>query len=175
MTTWVVLLRAVNVGGSRKLPMADLRTTCQAAGFGDVRSHIQSGNLVLSADADAAAVEARIERAIRERFGFATDAIARSAGQWRGYVTGNPMPGPAAAAPSRVMLVLSRQPPDAGAVAGLQRHALDGEEIAAAGDALWVHFPQGAGRSRLAAALGRAGATARNWSTVLKLDAMAGG
>lgn len=174
MTTCIALLRGVNVGGHRKLPMAALRAACAEAGFQAVRSYIQSGNLVLAGADDTGAVEARLEAIVDARFGIAVDVIVRTAEQWAGYVAGNPIPEVAAAEPSHVMLVLSRPPLGSAAISALRERATGGEVIAASGDALWVHFPQGAGRSRLAAALGRLPSTARNWRTVLKLAEMAG-
>lgn len=175
MTTYVALLRGINVGGHRKVPMAGLRAVCAEAGFGDVRSYIQSGNLVLDGAGAPAETEGVLETAIARRFGFAVDVIARTAAQWHNYVASNPLSEAAAAAPSRVMLVLSRPPLDAAAVERLRDRAAGGEAIVAVDDVLWIHFPDGAGHSKLAAALGRQPSTARNWRTVLKLAGMAGG
>jgi uncharacterized protein (DUF1697 family) len=79
-TRFVVLLRAINVG-NRKAPMAALREACRDAGFADVESYIQSGNLVLSGDAEIAEIEAAIETIIATRFGFSSEAVARAAKQ----------------------------------------------------------------------------------------------
>lgn len=79
MTTCIALLRGVNVGGHRRLPMAELRSACAEAGFDAVRNYIQSGNLVLASADDTRATEARIEAAIHVRFGFAVDVVPKAA------------------------------------------------------------------------------------------------
>lgn len=172
MTTYVALLRGINVGGHRKVPMAELRALCADSGFDDARSYIQSGNLVLSSADAAAAVEATLETAIERRFGFPVDVVVRDAVQWAAYVSGNPLAGEAEAASNFVMLALAKAPLAPAAVAGLRERADAGERIEAQGDALWLYFPDGAGRSKLGAALSRLPCTARNWRTVLALADM---
>jgi uncharacterized protein (DUF1697 family) len=176
MDRFVVLLRAINVG-KRQAPMAELRAACSAAGFDGVQSYIQSGNLVLDAGADAAEVEAAIETVVKERFGFHSDAIARSAEQWAAYARGGPFPDAEAARPNMLHLCLSKRPMRSDAAEALAARATLGERIAVAGGALWIDFAGGAGASKLTPALidKAAGSptTARNWNTVLKLHAMA--
>jgi uncharacterized protein (DUF1697 family) len=171
----VALLRAVNVGG-RKLPMAELRALCERIGWTEVSTYIQSGNVVFSAAAKSAALEATLEQAIADEFGLDVPVIVRSAAQWAGYPRGNPFAEPAEKEPNRVMLLLAKSPPAAGAEAAIQARAKDGEQVRRAGDALWIHFPHGSGRSKLTPALiDRAvgsPATSRNYRTVLKIEEM---
>jgi uncharacterized protein (DUF1697 family) len=178
VTRLVVLLRAINVG-KRQAPMAELREACRVEGFEAVESYIQSGNLVLSADAGAAEVEAAIEKLVLERFGFHSDTIARTAGQWAAYARREAFPEAAASRPKALHLCLSKRPLKPDAAERLVERAALGERALVAGDALWVDFAGGVGASKLTPALiDRATGsptTARNWNTVLKLHAMASG
>lgn len=179
MTTFVALLRGINVGGHHKVPMAELRALCESTGLRDVRSYIQSGNLVFACAGKAPAVAKKLEAAIASRFGFAIDVIVRAASQWPVYVQGNPLREASARAPNLVMLGLSKLPPNKGALAALRQRAAANERIEAVGDALWFHFADGVGKSRLSSALiDRAvgsTVTVRNWRTVLELQKLLGG
>jgi len=176
MPCFIVLLRAINTG-KRKAPMAELREGCREAGFADVQSYIQSGNLILSGDGDAAAIEAAIEVVVQRRFGFSAEAIARTAAQWSAYAAGSPFPEVEAERPGYLHLCLSKHPPKADAAQRLMERATLGERVVLAGDALWVDFLGGAGQSKLLPAvfdkLAGSTVTARNWNTVLKLQEMA--
>jgi uncharacterized protein (DUF1697 family) len=176
MEKFVALLRGINVGGRNRIGMADLRVLCVGLGWGGVETYIQSGNVLFSAEAASAELEAELEAAIEQRFGMTIPIIVRSASGWPAYVAGNPFPEAAAAEPNRLMLMLSKKPPQSDAAAALQERAGDGERIAAAGDALWVHFPSGSGTSRLSPALFDrmvgSPVTARNYRTAVKLQEM---
>jgi uncharacterized protein (DUF1697 family) len=178
MTRILLLLRGVNVGGHRKVPMEALRQTCRDIGFGDVESYIQSGNLVLSAPGGAEAAATMLETAIEQRFGFAVDVVARTARQWAANAAGSPFPEAAEKQPNLLHLALSKQKPKPGALAALRERAQAGELIEASGDARWVLFPNGVARSKLSPAVFDKAVgspvTARNWRTVLKLHEMAG-
>jgi uncharacterized protein (DUF1697 family) len=178
MTCFIALLRGINVGGNRKIPMAELRELCGELGFEDVQSYIQSGNLVFTASGKADAVEARLEKAIEKRFGFAVDVIVRTAAQWPAYVKGNPLPEASEKEPQLVHLALSKSPPKKDAVAALRERATTGERIEAAGEAIWIHFAGGVARSKLSPTvfdrLVGSPVTARNWRTVQKLAELAG-
>ncbi|HEX8654240.1 MAG TPA: DUF1697 domain-containing protein [Allosphingosinicella sp.] len=171
----VALLRAVNVGG-RKLPMAELRALCGELGWTDAATYIQSGNLVFSAEGEKAELEAALERGIAGRFRMDVPVVVRSAAAWRGYSRANPFPDVAAKEPNRLMLLLSKRPPAKDAEEAIAAKAVAGEQIRRAGDALWIHYPQGAGTSKLTPALiDRAvgsPATQRNHNTVLKIEEM---
>lgn len=168
----VALLRAVNVGG-RTLPMAELRALAREIGWADAETYIQSGNLVFSAEGPRGGIEGALERAIAERFGIDVPAIVRSAAEWRAYPRANPFAEETEKEPGRVMLVLSKQAPAEGAERAIEAKAAAGERVRRAGDALWIHYPEGAGRSKLTPALiDRAvssPSTARNVRTVLAL------
>jgi uncharacterized protein (DUF1697 family) len=178
LTRYVVLLRAINVG-RRTAPMAELRPACERAGFRQVQSYIASGNLVLSSADDRSAVEATIEGVIARDYGFHADAVARSAAEWAAYVGTAPFATERAARPAQIHLCLAKRTPAAGAAEALSRRATLGERFVIHGDALWVDFAGGVGRSKVTPGLldrsVGAPVTVRNWNTVVKLLALAGG
>jgi uncharacterized protein (DUF1697 family) len=173
----VALLRAVNVGG-RKLPMAELRALCAELGWRDVATYIQSGNVVFTAKGKPGALEKALEDAVARCFGFDSPVIVRTAAQWAHYPPANPFPKAARDEPNRLMLLLSKAPPAEGAEDVVQARAVAGERVRRAADALWFHYPEGAGTSKLTPSMiDRAvgsPATARNFNTVLKLKEMLG-
>ena len=175
MTRMVALLRAVNVGG-RKLPMAELRALCAELGWQDVATYIQSGNIVFSAPGRPAAIETALEEAIGGRFGFDVPVIVRTAAQWAELAAGNPFPELAREAPNRLHLIVSRRPPEKDAAARLAARAEAGEQVEAVPGGLWLHYPEGIGRSKLTPSLVDKAcgspATARNYRTVLRLKEM---
>ena len=178
MGRMVALLRAVNVGG-RKLPMAELRALCAELGWSDVATYIQSGNLVFSAPGKAEEIEEILEKAIEKTFGIDVPVIARSKAEWARYPGLNPFPAVAKDTPAKLHLVLSKRPPARDAAETIQARARAGEQIRQAGDALWFHYPEGAGTSKITPSLidratGSPG-TARNFNTVLKLLEMVEG
>lgn len=171
----IALLRAVNVGG-RKLPMAELRELCAGLGWSDVATYIQSGNLVFSAQDAPAAIETELEAAIRSRFGFEVPTIVRTAEAWRRYAPANPFPEAARDTPNYLLMLLSKRPPVQSAADAIQAKAAAGECVRQAGDAIWIHFPNGSGTSKLTPslidkAIGSP-ATSRNYRTVVKLEEM---
>ena len=178
MTRLVALLRAVNVG-RRKLPMAELRETCAELGWDQVSTYIQSGNVLFSAKGRSAALEAELERAIGHRFALEVPIMVRTAAAWSDLRSKNPFPDVAREAPNRLMLLVSKSPPLAGAEAAIMARAAPGEQVRRAGDAIWIHYADGVGRSRLTPsfidrAIGSA-ATARNYRSVSKLEELLAG
>lgn len=177
-TTRIALLRGINVTGQNKIPMADLRALCAELGWRDVQTYIQSGNVVFVAGAPAERLEAELEAGITRRFGLRIAVIVRDTAAWRAYLAANPFPEASRAEPNRVMLALSKAPPRPDAAAKLGERAAAGERIEQVGDALWVHYPGGAGTSKLSPTLfdrlAGSPVTARNWRTVQKLAELAG-
>jgi uncharacterized protein (DUF1697 family) len=173
----LALLRAVNVGG-RKLPMAELRALCEALGWHEVETYIQSGNVVFAAAGAAGKLEAALEKAISERFGFEAPAMIRPADEWRELLAANPFREEAEAEPSRVFVGVPKQEIEAGAAERIEAKAAAGERVREASGALWFHYPEGAGVSKLTPALiDRATGcpvTARNWRTATKLAELLG-
>jgi uncharacterized protein (DUF1697 family) len=173
---YIALLRGINVGGHNKIPMAGLRELCGELGLESVQSYIASGNLVFSATGNAPELESMLEEAILGRYGFTIPVIVRQAAEWDALVDSNPFPGASETEPNRVLMGLAKAPIDPGVVDSLRKYAVAGERMAFPGQALWVHFPAGAGQSKISpAVLDRAAGspvTGRNWRTVLKIQSM---
>ena len=178
MARFIGLLRGINVGGSNKVPMAELRALCEGLGWRDVETYIQSGNVLFGATDSPGRLEAQLEEALEKRFGFAPAVMVRTNEAWKACADANPFPEESAAEPNRVLMGVSKRPPAKGAAAELQAKASAGERVAEAGGALWFHYPAGAGTSKLTPALidriAGSPVTARNWRTVLKLQEMSG-
>lgn len=173
MATWIALLRGINVGGNNRLPMAALGAIIEAAGGRDARTYIQSGNAAFEADADRApsALGAAIRDAIRAGHGFTPHVLLRDAAYLQRIVDGNPYPE-AAGAPKTLHVFFLDAAPLSPDLAGLEGVRSGGEAFVLDGDALYLHAPEGIGRSKLAVKAERllgVPATARNWATVTAL------
>jgi uncharacterized protein (DUF1697 family) len=170
-------MRGINVGSTRKLPMAELRTLAVKNGLQRPETYIQSGNLIVEADGAADEVRALLERAIAKRFGLRIDVVVRAAVQWRRFLAANPFAGDAAVAPKMLHLYLSRDPLKPSAITELEQKAQAGERMALASGALWIDYGvNGVGKSKLTPLLldkaCGSPATGRNWNTVLKIGEM---
>ena len=176
MARLIALIRGINVGSTRKLPMADLRKACVDAGLGPVVTYIQSGNLILEHD-DPSVAECALEAVIAARFRLEVPVVARTAATWDALVSACPFPELAETEPRSLHILICKRPPAPDAVDALVARARDGERIARWGGEIAIHFTNGAGTSRLSPTLIDrligAPATARNWNTVLKLREMA--
>lgn len=179
MTTYIALLRGINVGGQNRVPMDVLRSLCEKAGYREVRTYIQSGNVVMAGAGTAAVAEEKLEAALARRFGRDIPVVVRDAVRWAALARSNPL-SRAATEPAYLHLALSKAPPATGAVEAVRARAAGGELVEQAGpDGLWIYFTQGAGRSKLTPTLldrlVGSPVTARNWNTVLALVEMANG
>ena len=177
METFVALIRGINVGSTRKLPMAELRALSVKIGLQRPETYIQSGNLIVDADIAADEVRGLLEKAIAKRFGLRVDVIVRRASQWNRYVAANPFANDAAMVAKMLHLYLSRDPLKASAAKELEQKAQAGERMALAGGALWIDYGvNGAGKSKLTPLLVDKAcgspATGRNWNSVLKIGEM---
>ncbi|MCU0491053.1 MAG: DUF1697 domain-containing protein [Chloroflexaceae bacterium] len=176
-TSFIALLRGINVGGHNKVPMAELRLLCESLGWHHVQTYIQSGNVLFQSDETAVSLESALEAAITQRFGLAISVLVRTAAEWQALMHGNPFPAASAHEPNMVMLALSKQPPAPGAAEGLRQRATNGEHITQVGEALWIHYQQGVAGSKLSPALFDrlvgSPVTARNWRTVVTLHELA--
>jgi uncharacterized protein (DUF1697 family) len=165
----VALLRGVNVGGARRIAMAELRAALSAAGFDDVRTHIQSGNVVLDVDEDdRAAVAASIARVIDATFGLAPAVFALTVDELEAAIAADPF-GPRADAPQHVHFYFLATPAPDADLGSLRELAVPGEEIELTDAVLYVHTPAGIGRSRMASRIERlvpTETTARNLRTI---------
>jgi uncharacterized protein (DUF1697 family) len=167
MATFIALLRAVNVGGTGKLPMADLKALCEAAGFDNVRTYIASGNVVFDSGKSEAAVKAALESALKDYAGKPVGVLMRTAADMAKVLAGNPFPK---AAPSQAVAIFLNGPPPRDA---LERITGRNREEARLGKReIYVHYPDGIGRSKLKIPAAQAG-TMRNMNTVAGLVALA--
>ena len=172
MKGFVALLRGINVGGNRKLPMAELRALAAGLGLEAPRTYVASGNLVFRSSLDGGALEKKLECAIADRFGFAVDVIVRSAAEWSRYRDSNPFPEESEATPNYVMLCLGKEAATDVQVEALRAKAADDEKVERRDDAIWIWFGSGAGRSKIGTGPAKAVVTTRNWRTVLAIDEM---
>ena len=171
---YILLFRGINVGGNRSVPMAKLRDALSDAGFGSVATYIQSGNVVLTSDQDESAIVTTIDGVFDRTFGFRSQPTLRSLDAWRRFVAENPYAEAVAADGRKVHAVLLDGQPTAEALASLRALAST-EEMELRDGVLYLHTPDGFGRSKVAESLDRVLKvpwTARNWNTVLKLQEM---
>ena len=170
MPTHVALLRGINVGGRNKVAMADLRSVVESLGWSEVATYVQSGNVVFAAKAPEARA---LEAALQERLGVGCLVVVVSRKQLERVVEGNPWPDVADGKHLHVIFTAGK--PDAKVVAAAVEKVGGDDDARIAGGTLYLHTPNGLGRSKLAVELGRKGpkdGTARNWNTVTKLLAM---
>lgn len=172
MARYVALLRGVNLGRERRVAMADLRALLVDAGYEDVRTLGQSGNVAVTTPKKPTAVRKEIEQAIRERLGVETDVILRTRAELAAVIDANPL-GDVATDHKRLQVSFLSGKPAARAVRELESADVAPEQIVVAGREIHVWHANGIQRSPAAKLLARAdlgvSATARNWSTVRKL------
>jgi uncharacterized protein (DUF1697 family) len=175
MTTYAALLRGINVGGSKKLPMADLRTLLTGLGHTGVRTHLQSGQAVFTAGhGDEESLAEELSRAIEERFGFPVDVIVRDHAYLKAVAEACPFPA-ADLAPKQLHVTYFSAPVTPDRFADIDPAAHLPEEFRLGDRCLYLYAPEGLGRSKLAEVLSRRPrtkgliATSRNWNTVVKL------
>jgi uncharacterized protein (DUF1697 family) len=168
MNVFVALLRAINVGGTGKLPMRELVQLCETAGFQDVKTYIQSGNVLFKSKLPEAKVQAKLEKALAEKMGKPHGVIVRTRAELDAIIQRNPF---AKAPPNRVIVLLLAEPPPRNALASV---VIPGNEVLKlSGRDLYIHYPDGMGQSKLQVPLSKLG-TARNLNTITKLAALAG-
>lgn len=167
MMAYVALLRAINVGGTGRLPMRDLVKMCERAGFSSVRTYIASGNVVFSSGATEAAVKADLEEVLNAYLGKPVGVLVRTAAELSMVLADNPFPD---APPSKVMTLFLDQAPDPREIETVSGRA--NEVLKLGTREIYVHYPEGMGRSTLKVPAASYG-TARNINTIAKLVAMA--
>jgi uncharacterized protein (DUF1697 family) len=167
MARYVALLRAVNVGGTGSLRMADLKAICRKAGFADVETYIASGNVVFASKASASKVKAELERRLHDHAGKPVGVVVRSAREMTRILEANPF---SRTEPKLTYVVFLDRRVPADWKSGVSGQA--DERIEAGGKELFVHYPSGMGRSKLKIAAAKTG-TARNVNTVTALAKMA--
>lgn len=163
MTHYIALLRAVNVGGTGKLPMSELKSMCEALGFANVRTYIASGNVLFTSKLGESAVRKRLEQRLHDYAGKPVGVLVRSAAEMAQVLADNPFPEEPG---NRVVAIFLDDAPPA--------HALDDvkhrkqERLACGKREIYVHYGDGMANSRLTIPAAKAG-TARNINTIAKL------
>jgi uncharacterized protein (DUF1697 family) len=177
MARHIVLLRGINLGSRNRIAMPELRDALEQAGFDDVQTYVQSGNVVLTSTGAAAEVGRKVERQISKSFGFDIDVVVRTRAQLAKVVERNPL-AKVARNPKRYQVSFLSAKPSAAVVRKLEEAAVEKERVVLIGREIYAWHPEGIGRSRLWTLLAGRGlgvtATARNWTTVTKLLELAG-
>ncbi len=168
MGSFVALLRAVNVGGTGKLPMSELKAMCEEIGFAAVRTYIASGNVVFASRKSEAAIKSALEKRLEAYAGKPVDVLIRSSAEMAQVLSDNPFPK---AAPNRTMAVFLDVAPRADTLAAVR--GLRDEEIRLGRREIYIHYGSGMGTSKLVIPAARSG-TARNMNTIATLAKMAG-
>lgn len=172
MTVYIALLRAVNVGGTGKLPMADLKAVCESLGFTGVKTHIASGNVVFQSGKSAAKVKQALEAALTEYAGKPVGVFVRTAEELAAVLGNNPFPE---APGNRTVAIFLDEPPPPNALKDLKGRK--NEQVLLGKREIHVFYPDGMGGSKLNIPAARTG-TARNMNTVaqlVKMSAATGG
>lgn len=178
MPRYALLLRAVNLPGHNRLTMPELRRLLEDRGYDDVETYLASGNAVVTAAGDdPAAVGRDVADALREAFGLDTAVLVRDHADLAAVVADNPFPQ-ALERPTTVHVAFLSAEPDPAAVAAIPPDVAAPDEFRFAGRHLYLHYPNGAGRSKLGPAVFKGldvAATSRNWNTVTALAGMTAG
>jgi uncharacterized protein (DUF1697 family) len=177
MAVFVALLRAVNVGGTAKLPMKELRAACEKGGLARVSTYVASGNLVFACDQTAKEAKAIVAGVLRDSFGLTKNhTLVRTAKELAQVIAANPFGDAAAERPSRLAIIFLDGMADAGAAERLAAYG-GPERMHLQGEHLYVDYLEGMGRSKLTPSFLekalKVPATARNWNTTNTLLAMA--
>jgi len=176
MDRQVVLLRGINLGPNRRIAMPQLRELLATEGFEDVRTYVQSGNIILSSDLPLDVVQRKCEERIAHHFGFDVPVIVRTRAELEQVVARNPL-ADVADNPKRYQVTFLSDELDGDVLRQLQARATESERLVAIGRELYAWHPEGVARSKLWAQLAGTGlgvtATARNWTTVTTLLDMA--
>jgi uncharacterized protein (DUF1697 family) len=176
MTPQIALLRAINVGGV-KVSMADLKAMFLDLGFENVRTLLNTGNVVFHSKNKAELnLEKLLEMEFAKRSGQQTDFFVRTAAEWKSIIARNPMTNEARRDPGHLLVVLLKRAPSAQEVDSLRAAIVGPETVETDGQQAYMFYPAGIGQSKLTAKLiekklGTPG-TGRNWNTVLKLGTM---
>ncbi|MFF1451369.1 DUF1697 domain-containing protein [Streptomyces sp. NPDC058274] len=180
MTMYAALLRGINVGGSKKVPMGELRTLMQGLGYADVATYLQSGNAVFgSGHGDEESLAGELAAALEKHFGFTVGVLVRDHAYLRAVREACPFPA-AELEGKQLHVTYFSEAVDAERFAAVTPADFLPEEFRLGDRALYLYAPDGLGRSKLAPVLARPGllkgltATTRNWNTVVKLEELTG-
>lgn len=176
-TSYIALLRAINVGGNAKVAMADLKALLANLGYENPQTLLQTGNLVFQTKKTSSdKLEAVLERALADRLGLTTDVLVRTASEWSNAIAANPFAKEAKADPSHLIVMPLKKAPAKAAMKDLVASIPGRETASAVGRELFIVYPDGIGRSKLTNKLIESRletrGTGRNWNTALKIAAL---
>ncbi|UJA21219.1 DUF1697 domain-containing protein [Thermoleophilia bacterium SCSIO 60948] len=177
MTTWIALLRGINLGSRNRVTMPELRAGLTQLGFANVRTLVQSGNVVLDSELDGDGVARAVSDLVARDFDVVTPTVVRSAAELDDVIARNPMRSEADAEPKLFQVSFLAEEPPSELVEALLSADIGDERVAVSGREIYSHHPGGMQRSKL----GRQTTdkklsvvvTARNWNSVTKLSALA--
>lgn len=167
MPAYIALLRAVNVTGNNKLPMAELKSMCEQLGFKKVKTYIASGNVVFLSPQSEAQVKKALEKAVAAYAGKALGVMVRTAAEMAAVSAANPFPDKLT---NKTLAIFLDEAPVAAILESVTNKS--GEEISIGTREIYVFYPDGVGVSKLKIPAAKTG-TARNMNTVAKLAEMA--
>jgi len=168
MTTYIAFLRGINVGGNMLLPMAELKALCADAGFEEVQTYIQSGNVILQSRLSGEPVRTRLQKVLFNAKGKEIAVAVRSAVELESILSANPF---SKANPSQVIVLLLNDPVQKESLRDIK---IPGKEEVKAGlRELYIHYPEGMGKSKLKLPSVFKTGTARNLNTIAKLVELA--
>ena len=167
----VALLRGINVGKAKRVAMADLRALVESLGYGDVKTILNSGNIVFSAAHDAVQSACRIEEAIVAELGVSSRIIGLASAELDEMIARNPLPA-ATSEPSRFLIAIVRDPAALAPLRKLEKQDWGAEVLSLGKREAWMWCPEGILGGKLIESVGRAlgdTVTTRNWATLLRI------
>jgi uncharacterized protein (DUF1697 family) len=171
MARQIALLRGINLGSRNRVSMPDLRAALGSAGYEDVATLVQSGNIVLTSPKQPKTLEREISKLVEDEFGVDCATVVRTRDELEGVIERNPIPdGPST--PKLFQVTFFSGEPDAARIAVLTEQDFGNERLVVIGREAYAWHPDGIQKSKLARELGkglRGDGTARNWNTVTKL------
>jgi uncharacterized protein (DUF1697 family) len=165
MPRFVAFLRGINVGGNKLVPMAQLRTLFEELGYDEVKTLLQSGNVVFTASSFST-LETKLEKAFMEEFGFSSDFVVRSSVELSKIIKSNPFTDEAKKDPSHLLVMFLKESASAASFSAFLKTHAGPEHVKSNGSELYIYHPEGIGRSKLKIPFN---GTARNWNTLQKL------
>lgn len=175
MTIYIAFLRGINVGGNKKISMAELKSALLGIGLGRVQTYIQSGNVVFESEEEAGALRDRIEQEIKTSFGMSVTVILRTSEQFNRLIANCPYEGEELTGKQSIQLTLLTEPPSQKSIDLLAAGERGNDEYWINGEEVYFLFRQSILDSKPAVNLNKLGnlSTTRNWNTILKLADMA--
>jgi uncharacterized protein (DUF1697 family) len=170
----VALLRGINVGKAKRVPMAELRTLCEKLGYGDVKTLLNSGNVVFSAPRSDARAAAKIQKEIASQMGVSCRVLVITGDELAEIVSENPF-SEGEANPSRFLVTVLADAETRARVVALAKQDWGNERLGVGAHAAYVWCPDGILESRIVLAIAKQlgdAATSRNWATITKLHAL---